>query len=307
MSKKHGQIKETPYGYPFMHKKHVQIKESPYGYPFMSKKHGQIKERRIEMAYYQNTIQDLYSGHFKNSYGVEGMCVTGRSDYKKIIDVSDDMKNHVLEEVKKSYYKYNGMSGGNEREDEAYSRGLNEYYKTLDREDRLSAAWTLGQLSQELSGAVISAIREKIPGWQAGQQIPSDILDEIFSSKAIEDIMTRKADGKEAAKETKEDQLVLSSEAPEAEPDNEKRSGKVAVNEGKRARQIASAKTPAQIQIVINLLKKDVSDCESGLSNDMCDENEVKKAKALLQKAMERLSEVRERSMNKRKRARAAF
>ena len=68
--------------------------------------------------------------------------------------------------------------------------------------------------------------------------------------------MTRKADGKEAAKETKEDQLVLSSEAPEAEPDNEKRSGKVAVNEGKRARQIASAKTPAQIQIVISLLKK---------------------------------------------------
>lgn len=24
------------------------------------------------MAYCQNTIQDLYSGHFKNSYGVEG-------------------------------------------------------------------------------------------------------------------------------------------------------------------------------------------------------------------------------------------
>ena len=259
------------------------------------------------MAYYQNTIQDLYSGHFKNSYGVEGMCVTGRSDYKKIIDVSDDMKNHVLEEVKKSYYKYNGMSGGNEREDEAYSRGLNEYYKTLDREDRLSAAWTLGQLSQELSGAVISAIREKIPGWQAGQQIPSDILDEIFSSKAIEDIMTRKADGKEAAKETKEDQLVLSSEAPEAETDNEKRSGKVAVNEGKRARQIASAKTPAQIQIVINLLKKDVSDCESGLSNDMCDENEVKKAKALLQKAMERLSEVSGKEQEQEEESQSSF
>ncbi len=154
---------------------------------------------------------------------------------------------------------------------------------------------------------MISAIREKIPGWQAGQQIPSDILDEIFSSKAIEDIMTRKADGKEAAKETKEDQLVLSSEAPEAEPDNEKRSGKVAVNEGKRARQIASAKTPAQIQIVISLLKKDVSDCESGLSNDMCDENEVKKAKALLQKAMERLSEVSGKEQEQEEESQSSF
>ena len=31
----------------------------------------------------RNTLEDLLSGHFKNSYGVEGMCVTGRSDYKK--------------------------------------------------------------------------------------------------------------------------------------------------------------------------------------------------------------------------------
>lgn len=170
------------------------------------------------MAYYQNTIQDLYSGHYKNSYGVEGMCVTGRSDYKKIIDVSDDMKTHVLNEVKKSYYKYNGMSGGNEREDEAYARGLNEYYKTLDREDRLSAAWTLGQLSQELSKAVISGIREKIPGWQAGEQISTEVLDEIFSGKTIESIMARKAGTGKEAKETNEDRLTLSSENGEAEP-----------------------------------------------------------------------------------------
>lgn len=244
------------------------------------------------MSYYQNTIQDLYSGHFKNSYGVEGMCVTGRSDYKKIIDVSDDMKTHVLEEVKKSYYKYNGMSGGNESEDEAYARGLNEYYKTLDKEDRLSAAWTLGQLSQELSKAVISVIREKVPGWQAGEQIPAGLLDEIFSGKTIEAIMTGKAESGKEAKETKEDRLTLSNQAGESAETTEKRSGKVAVNEGKRARQIASAKTPAQVQIVISLLKQDVADCENGLSNGMCDENEVKKAKALLQKAMVRLSEV---------------
>ena len=31
----------------------------------------------------RNTLEDLISGYFKNSYGVEGMCVTGRSRYKK--------------------------------------------------------------------------------------------------------------------------------------------------------------------------------------------------------------------------------
>lgn len=67
-----------------------------------------------------NTIEDLRSGHFKNSYGVEGMLVTGRSDYKKIIDVSDEMKEHVLQNVKQAYYKYNGMSGDNAAEERAW-------------------------------------------------------------------------------------------------------------------------------------------------------------------------------------------
>ena len=51
-----------------------------------------------------NTIKDLLSGHFKNSYGVEGMDITGRSDWKRIVPVSDEMKNHVLADVKKAFY-----------------------------------------------------------------------------------------------------------------------------------------------------------------------------------------------------------
>lgn len=50
-----------------------------------------------------NTIDDLRSGHFKNSYGVEGMGITGKSDWRKVINVSDEMKNHVLEDVKKRF------------------------------------------------------------------------------------------------------------------------------------------------------------------------------------------------------------
>lgn len=243
------------------------------------------------MGYYRNTLEDLYSGHFKNSYGVEGMCVTGRNDYKKIIDVSEEMKTHVLKDVKKAYYKYNGMSGGNDAEDEAYARGLNEYYKTLDREDRLSAAWTLGQLHLELSGAVVNAVREQIPGWKAGDPIPAGMLDEIFSGRTIENILTGKETESRTPGKAREDRFVPEQMEPPGETE-EKRSGKVAVNQGKRARQLASAKTPEQVQVVINLLKQDLSDCEAGLSEGMCDENEVKKVKAMLAKAEERMSQV---------------
>ncbi len=56
--------------------------------------------------YCGNTIDDLRSGHFKNSYGVEGMGITGRTDWKRIVNVSEEMKQHVYEDVKKGFYKY---------------------------------------------------------------------------------------------------------------------------------------------------------------------------------------------------------
>ena len=250
---------------------------------------------------YVNTIEDLRSGHFKNSYGVEGMLITGSPDQKRIIDVSEEMKEHVFENVKNAYYKYNGMSGDNQAEEEAYHGRLNEYYKTLDRNDRVAACRTLGRLEQKLASAVSDSIKEKLPGWSAGQQIPKDILDEIFADEKITSMVTgdirevlgdtgstQEAEGDE---DRREDQILIGQEnAPEE--DSEKRSGKVAFNQGKRARQLASAKTSAQVQMVVSLLKKDLSDCEYGVANDMCDENEVAKVRAMLLKAMQRMGEV---------------
>ncbi|MCI9421980.1 MAG: DUF3879 family protein [Dorea sp.] len=256
---------------------------------------------------YVNTIEDLRSGHFKNSYGVEGMLITGDPNQKRIIDVSDEMKELVFENVKMAYYKYNGMSGDNQAEEEAYHGKRNEYYKTLDRDDRVAAAWTLSKFEQKLSREVSGAIKEKLPGWSAGQEVPKDILDEIFADEKITSLMTE--DIKEVLngsalqvnekQQPREDQLFIGQEnidgvkeENDQEEDSEKRSGRVAFNQGKRARQLASAKNASQVQMVIGLLKKDLSDCENGVANNMCDENEVAKVKAMLQKAMERLSEV---------------
>lgn len=141
----------------------------------------------------RNTLEDFLSGHRKNSYGVEGMCVTGRSDYKKIIPVSDEMKQHVLEDLKRAYYKYNGMSGDNEAEWDAYYRKNNEYYKTLKKEDRLSACWTLNQLHLGISKKVTAAIKAEVPGWTAGKPIPEGLLDKIFADESITSMVSGKS------------------------------------------------------------------------------------------------------------------
>ena len=94
----------------------------------------------------RNTLEDQLTGHRKNSYGVEGMCVTNNPNARKIIKVSDEMKQRVFNSVKDAYYKYNGMSGDNEAEWEEMAQAKNNYYKTLKKEDRVAAAWTLGHL-----------------------------------------------------------------------------------------------------------------------------------------------------------------
>ena len=141
----------------------------------------------------RNTLEDQLTGHRKNSYGVEGMCVTNNPNARKIIKVSDEMKQRVFNSVKDAYYKYNGMSGDNEAEWEEMAQAKNNYYKTLKKEDRVAAAWTLGQLEISIGRKVASAVKEKVPGWTYGRPIPSDVLDEIFADESITSMVSGKS------------------------------------------------------------------------------------------------------------------
>ncbi len=143
----------------------------------------------------RNTLEDYLSGHRKNSYGVEGMCVTNNPNARKIINVSDEMKQRVFNSVKDAFYKYYGMSGDNEVEWEEMAQAKSNYYKTLKKEDRVAAAWTLGQLEVNIANKVSSAVKAKVPGWTCGKPIPSDVLDEIFADESITSMVSGKSAG----------------------------------------------------------------------------------------------------------------
>ncbi len=132
----------------------------------------------------KNTLEDQLTGHRKNSYGVEGMCVTNNPNARKTIKVSDEMKQRVFNSVKDCFYKYYGMSGDNEAEWEEIARAKNNYYKTLKKEDRVAAAWTLGQLGVSIGRKVSSAIDEKVPGWMPGKPIPAGFWMKFLQTRA---------------------------------------------------------------------------------------------------------------------------
>ena len=66
----------------------------------------------------------------------------------------------------------------------------------------------------------------------------------------------------------------------------------VTFNESKRARQLAAAKTVRDVQALLNLLQNDLSECEEGLKNNWCDAEEVKKVKAMIERAKQKMGEV---------------
>lgn len=111
-------------------------------------------------------------------------------------------------------------------------------------------------------------------------------------------MLGEKAEESEGAKtdEEKEDSESEALKPKDETGNDEERKGSVAVNVGKRNRQIAAAKSLSQIQMVLSMVQKDVSDCKNGKAQGMCDDDEIAKAEALLEQAQSRLSEIRGQS-----------
>ncbi len=246
------------------------------------------------VGYHRNTLEDLLTGHFKNSYGVEGMCVTGRSDYKKIVSISDEMKQYLYDETKKAYYERNGMSGSDADMDAFWDK-IHEYIKATDKDDRLSVTWTINQFGLSLSNKVVAGIKERDPEWEAGQPVSKDILDEIFADdKLFNDCVNAFKTMETSTVNTVDSQDTNASieQFIDTESESESIGGSVVFNAEKRARQIASAKTAAEVRMVLGLLNKDLSDCKNGAANGMCDEAEVAKVEAMLRKAQQKMGQV---------------
>lgn len=135
-----------------------------------------------------------------------------------------------------------------------------------------SETWSIdgeGNLNMVSSGTV-----EYDSGTEAWEKIRKETLERMEQ--------TRQEKALEEAEHGGEDEEEVS----------ERQGGRVGVNQGKRARQIAAAKTRDQVQQVIALLRQDLADCKAGLENGWCDEAEIDKVEALLSSAQSKLSQV---------------
>ncbi len=114
-------------------------------------------------------------GDLINAYGVAGMDITGKdpSEFHKIIDVPETARQDMFDETMRHFIQENGVANGDTtKRTEVFTR----YQLSVDKPNRLSGTWTLGQYERMYTKAFYNAVKEADPGWQLGQPFDTNIV-----------------------------------------------------------------------------------------------------------------------------------
>ncbi len=130
---------------------------------------GGVKHKHSNLYYDENGIPWM-------SKEQADRCITGRSDWKKIVSVSDEVKAELAEVVKQDFISTNGKSipEGTRRNDV-----INKYLNTLPSKQRSSASWTLDRMAGDYGSRLEALVKQNNPGWKPGDAFDTSILDQL--------------------------------------------------------------------------------------------------------------------------------
>lgn len=110
--------------------------------------------------------------------GLTGLAVTdeNRNSYKHIISIPESSREEMFELAKKEFLNENGTLNGDTTKRESV---YNNLYRKMDKDDRLSAGWTMEQYEHQYRQAFAEAAKAADSTWKAGKPIPAGALDGI--------------------------------------------------------------------------------------------------------------------------------
>lgn len=135
-------------------------------------------------AHMRNVMQNYNSdGDFVGPGGVvvPGMYhgedgTVDRSTWQQLINVSDDARQKMFDNVKREFIQENGISNGNTTK---RSQVFREYQLSVKKEDRAKGTWTLQQYEGKYRSAMYAAVKAANPKWAPGQPFDPGILDSV--------------------------------------------------------------------------------------------------------------------------------
>ncbi|NDO47187.1 DUF3879 family protein [Clostridium sp. MD294] len=130
---------------------------------------------------YMNNVMKNYNSDGDFTAGgivVPGMLATGipESERHQIINISEDARQMMFDNVKREFIKENGISNGNTTK---RSEVFRKFQLSIPKEDRLKGTWTLQQYEGNYRSALYHAVKAADPNWEAGQPFDPAILDNI--------------------------------------------------------------------------------------------------------------------------------
>ena len=130
---------------------------------------GGVKHKHSNLYYDENGIP------WKSKEQAD-RCITGKSGWKKIVSVSDEVKADLAEVVKQDFISTNGKSipEGTKRNDV-----INKYLSTLPSEQRSSASWTLDRMAGDYGSRLEALVKKNNPNWKPGDAFDTSILDQL--------------------------------------------------------------------------------------------------------------------------------
>ncbi len=99
-----------------------------------------------------------------------------RSTWQQIINVSDDARQKMFDNVKREFIQENGISNGDTTK---RSKIFREYQLSVKKEDRAKGTWTLQQYEGNYRSAMYAAVKAANPNWKPGQPFDPRILDSV--------------------------------------------------------------------------------------------------------------------------------
>ncbi len=99
-----------------------------------------------------------------------------RSTWQQIINVSEDMRQKMFDNVKREFIQENGIANGDTTK---RSKIFREYQLSVKKEDRTKGTWTLQQYEGKYCSAMYAAVKAANPKWQPGQPFDPGILDSV--------------------------------------------------------------------------------------------------------------------------------
>ncbi len=99
-----------------------------------------------------------------------------RSTWQQIINVSEDMRQKMFDNVKREFIQENGIANGDTTK---RSKIFREYQLSVKKEDRAKGTWTLQQYEGKYCSAMYAAVKAANPKWQPGQPFDPRILDGV--------------------------------------------------------------------------------------------------------------------------------